>query len=432
MSENLRLLIALGLALAWILWVYRIFKQENKTKASFSDEQQTVVLYASQSGQSFSLAKKLASSLENAPLLPLNKVTSQSLQLVQKVYLFVSTYGDGESPDNGRGFIHQLKKLNKTALQHLEFELTALGDSRYPEFCAFGYEVFNQLVDCGAKPVNSIQCLDANMPQSHERIQSSGNTSRITLEKRTHLNPASQSEGLFLLEFKTENCQWEAGDIVDIYVPDPDNQERYLHPRSYSIASAYEGKKLKLIVRLQKRSDGTLGHASGYLTQLMVPGNALPVNIVENPMCKITDSQVPLLLIGAGSGLAGLVGQIETRAYTKQKIGNIGPIWLIYGERDPELDLPLHEKLLNWQQEGVLTIVDRAFSRNPAKSQYVQDILLEKASSIEEFLGNNGHIYLCGSKDKMGDSVDKAISRILGEAGKEKMIQSTRYHRDLY
>ena len=52
----------------------------------------------------------------------------------------VSTYGEGEAPDNGAHFARQLQ-ATEIRLDHLEYAVLALGDRRYRHFCGFGNRI---------------------------------------------------------------------------------------------------------------------------------------------------------------------------------------------------------------------------------------------------------------------------------------------------
>lgn len=428
MSEYTRLVIAILLVVGWCAWVAVIWWCKRPKQTTHATH---IVAYASQTGQARLKAQALVDSLTNAALIPLNHLTLDKLQSADQVDFFVSTYGDGEPPDNGRTFLRLLSKAPADSLRLLKYKVTAFGDSQYPEFCAFGKQVFTELNKLGANALQPLVCVDASQPQTQDN-NFIADFIDVELLESTQLNPNSPNAGLYLLRLSAQNLTWQAGDILEIIPSLEVTGEKLVSPRSYSIASAdsnlVEDNELKLIVRLLTKDDGQFGLASGFLTQTCQVGDKIKVKVRANPACQLKSEQSPLLLIGAGSGLAGLIGHIEQRSY----FGDAGSVWLIYGERDPKYDAHLQTELKQWQNQGVLTRFDASYSQSPESSQYVQDVLINHADEVGRFINKGADVYVCGSLEGMGKSVDQALTNILGEADKNQLILSERYHRDLY
>lgn len=433
MSENMRLGLALLLGFGWCVWVAIIWWRK---RPKYTASANHIVAYASQTGQARLKAQAFFESLTDAVLLPLNHLTLTQLKAASQVDLFVSTYGDGEPPDNGRAFLRPLSHIAADSLTSLKYSVTAFGDSHYPEFCAFGKQVFTELNKRGANALKPLVCIDASQPQTQDKNFISDFTDVKLLESQ-QLNPGSPFAGLYLLRLSAADLNWQAGDILEVIPSRLVAGVEPPSPRSYSIASAdsrfVENNEIKLIVRLLTKDDGQFGLASGFLTQSCQVGDTIKVKVRANPACQLKTEQSPLLLIGAGSGLAGLIGHIEQRCY----FDAAGPVWLIYGERDPEFDCTMQAELDMWQQQGILTRVDRVFSRaklpySKATPTYVHDVLTKHADEVCQFIGKGADVYVCGSLEGMGKSVDRALTQILGEDGKNDLLVSERYHRDLY
>lgn len=432
----MRLVLAILLGVGWCTWVAIIWWLK-RLKQSKQDANAThIVAYASQTGQARLKAQAFFESLTDAALVPLNHLTLDKLQSASQVDFFVSTYGDGEPPDNGRSFLRLFSKISGNSLQSLKYSVTAFGDSHYPEFCAFGKQVFTELNKCGANALQPLICIDASQVQTQDK-NFIADFIDVELLESTQLNPGSPFSGLYLLRLSAANLVWQAGDILEVIPSHPVADNELPSPRSYSIASAdsrfVENNEIKLIVRLLTKDDGQFGLASGFLTQSCQIGDQIKVKVRANPACQLKSEQAPLLLIGAGSGLAGLIGHIEQRYY----FDDAGPVWLIYGDRDPEFDCTMQAELEWWQQQGVLTRVDRVFSRaklpcSKATPIYVHDVLIKHADEVCQFIDKGADVYVCGSLEGMGKSVDQALAKILGEDGKNDLLVSERYHRDLY
>ncbi|WP_160153976.1 NADPH cytochrome P450 oxidoreductase family protein [Microbulbifer sp. ALW1] len=202
-----------------------------------------------------------------------------------------------------------------------------------------------------------------------------------------------------------------------------------LPAREYSVASCREEGAVKLIVRQQCSKDGQLGLGSGWLTEFCETGELFAGSLRENGNCHTPDHQRPILLIGAGSGLAGLRAQLAERAAQV----NPGPAWLLFGERCPEADRPLAAELEAWHKRGTLVRCDRVFSRGgKSEYRYVQEFLAAQEESLRAFIALGADIYVCGNRAGMGEGVHKVLQQLLGERELEALLESGRYRRDLY
>ena len=126
------------------------------------------------------------------------------------------------------------------------------------------------------------------------------------------------------------------------------------------------------------------------------------------------------------TGLAGL------RAHLKARIEQqVSRNWLIFGERNAAYDAYHQDELEAWQAQGMLRL-NRVFSRDQPQRRYVQDQLLDAASTVLEWVNNDAAIYVCGSLEGMASSVEAALVEILGSEGVERLIEAGRYRRDVY
>jgi sulfite reductase (NADPH) flavoprotein alpha-component len=112
------------------------------------------VLYASQSGTSEGLARKVAKDLKSkghiASLISLEGYTPAALAEERYAILIASTYGDGDAPDAVKPFYEKLCIEHFPRYQDLSYAVLALGDSHYEHFCKFGIDLDNKLDSLGA------------------------------------------------------------------------------------------------------------------------------------------------------------------------------------------------------------------------------------------------------------------------------------------
>lgn len=197
-------------------------------------------------------------------------------------------------------------------------------------------------------------------------------------------------------------------------------------PRQYTIANAYLPHEIQLVVRQQRSEMGDLGLASGWLTRHLGLNEQIELAIRDNQEFHTPPADQPLILIGNGSGIAGLRAHLQHRAITGGE-----PCWLLYGERDACTDRPFADELSDLQKRGVLQFLDCAYSR-AEHPEYVQQRLLQRKERLLDWLGCNACIYVCGSRLGMGQGVHQVLLDLLGEKRVEELQAAGRYRRDVY
>ncbi|KXU38044.1 flavodoxin [Ventosimonas gracilis] len=301
-----------------------------------------------------------------------------------------------------------------------------------------------------------------------------------TLIRRERLNPGSQGLPTFMLGLRSrEPASWQAGDILQVLARHPQKTvqawlDRYaldgsaivlqggqrrplcealgavqlpesfahlvglhaqalvdalmpLAAREYSIASLPSDGVLELIIRQEQREDGTLGLASGWLTEYLAEGGRVQARLRRNSGFHLPDDERPLILIGNGSGLAGLRSLLKARI-----VANCPRNWLLFGERNREHDFYCRKELESWLESGDLQRLDLAFSRDQQEKIYVQQRLLEAADTLREWLAKGAAIYVCGSLQGMAAGVDTVLNELLGVDAVQQLIEEGNYRRDVY
>lgn len=200
-----------------------------------------------------------------------------------------------------------------------------------------------------------------------------------------------------------------------------------LPSRDYSIASIPEEGGIELLVRQMRQADGRLGIGSGWLTQHAPLNSSLRVHVRSNPAFHATHPQRPLILIGSGTGMAGL--RVHLRA--REKIA-AHRNWLLFGERNAAYDLYFGEDIDAWYAQGHLQRLDLAFSRDGGGHRYVQDLLVASASELRSWVAEGAAIYVCGNRQGMAAGVESALKQILTDSGLKQLQEQNRYCRDVY
>ena len=93
-----------------------------------------------------------------------------------------------------------------------------------------------------------------------------------------------------------------------------------------------------------------------------------------------SDPSVPVVMVGPGTGIAPFRGFLQERAKLNANGVSLGPALLFFGCRHPETDYIYQEELEGYVNDGTLTALHVAFSRETDKKVYVQHKLLENST----------------------------------------------------
>ena len=407
-----------------------------------------LIAFASQAGAAEQLAWQTAQALHGAALplrvAALGTLTPRDLAAASSVLFIASTCGEGDAPDGAAPFVRRfMDDASAASLAGVHYGLLALGDREFANFCAFGRRLGDWLQQQGARALFERIEVDGMAPQHlarwrHElgRLASVGDTlawsepARETwrLARRTHLNPGSSGAPVFHLELEPPagaTPAWEPGDLLQIRVPQAPDQ-----PREYSIASIPKEGRAHLLVRQERRTDGHLGLASGWLTHDAEVGGDIVLNLLPHRNFRLGDNaERPLILIGNGTGIAGLRAHLSARA---SRAGTAPRNWLVFGERQSVHDFHFRADVEAWQADGTIAQLDLAFSRDQTAKHYVQDRLRAQPALVRQWLDDGAAVYVCGSLQGMATGVEEALVEIVGSARVEALIDEGRYRRDVY
>jgi sulfite reductase (NADPH) flavoprotein alpha-component len=116
------------------------------------------ILFGSQTGTSEKLAKRVAKEAGRhgfaATIHEMARYPTAQLGSERHLIIVTSTYGDGEPPDNAKTFWEFLRGDSAPGLKQTRFAVCALGDTNYPQFCAFGRQVDDRLEKLGGTRVS--------------------------------------------------------------------------------------------------------------------------------------------------------------------------------------------------------------------------------------------------------------------------------------
>ena len=142
-------------------------------------------------------------------------------------------------------------------------------------------------------------------------------------------------------------------------------------------------------------------------------------------------------MIGPGTGVVPFIAFSEERRYLKNQNADVelGPSILYFGFKEREHDYIYKDEISEFKDQGLLTTIHSAFSREQENKVYVQDLLKINSKETKELLMNqNAHVYICGAID-MGKSVESVLESIIGENGKDyltEMKDNKRFAKELW
>ena len=225
-----------------------------------------------------------------------------------------------------------------------------------------------------------------------------------------------------------------ADDFVGLLRPMP--------PRLYSIASSIKAHEEQVhltvaIVRYDTHGRKREGVCSSYLADRV--GTTIPSYFHPNKNFKLPqDGNVPIIMVGPGTGIAPFRAFIEER----RALGSTGKNWLFFGDRSSKTDYLYGEEWEKYRSDGLLTELDLAWSRDQAEKEYVQHKMLAKGGELFAWLQDGAYFYVCGDASRMAKDVDLALRQIAATEGRmpeedaakwvKSLQKEKRYLKDVY
>jgi len=219
---------------------------------------------------------------------------------------------------------------------------------------------------------------------------------------------------------------------------------RKLPPRLYSIASSPKAHPGEVhltvgVVRYDSNGRERKGVCSTYLADRIEEGSVIDVFVTPNKHFKVpANPDAPLIMVGPGTGIAPFRAFIEERQATDAK----GKNWLIFGDQHYLTDFLYQTEWQSYLEDGVLTKLDVAFSRDQAEKVYVQDRMRENAKELYAWLEEGASFCVCGDASRMAHDVDQALHDVIAQEGSmseaaaadyvKQLKADKRYVRDVY
>lgn len=229
-------------------------------------------------------------------------------------------------------------------------------------------------------------------------------------------------------------------ELADLGVDEVVPTLRPLQHRDYSIASSplAHPDRIHLTVATvdyDVRGRRHRGVASGFLADR---AETVRIHLTLNDTFRLPAPDAPIIMVGPGTGIAPFRAFLQERQIT----GATGKSWLFFGDRHRATDFLYGDDLTSFEEAGVLTRLNCAFSRDQDAKEYVQHQMLANAAELFAWLQDGAYFYVCGDADHMARDVHRALHEIIASAGGldddgahayvNDLIKAHRYLRDVY
>ncbi|MFH5185229.1 sulfite reductase subunit alpha [Paenibacillus sp. TAB 01] len=274
------------------------------------------------------------------------------------------------------------------------------------------------------------------LQQAAELTDNEALKSLVSAENATQLK--EYIEGRDLLDLLRDFGPWKASaqEIVSLL--------RKMPPRLYSIASSLAANPEEVhltigAVRYTAHGRERKGVCSVLCAERLQVGDTLPIFFQPNKHFNLPESpDKDIIMVGPGTGIAPFRSFIQERAVSKAP----GRAWLFFGDQRSATDFLYQSELEQYRQDGALTRLDAAFSRDTVQKVYVQHKMLENSKELFGWLEGGAYFYICGDKQYMAKDVhntlisiietEGAMTREAAEAYLSAMQEQGRYQRDVY
>ncbi|MFZ3129112.1 MAG: PepSY domain-containing protein [Rhodoferax sp.] len=400
-----------------------------------------LIFVASEGGSTWGFAQTLQDALSQGG----HRVHTSALEnfrttaATRQVFVLAATYGEGQAPAHASHALEHIAKLNASAVP---VTVLGFGDRQFPAFCAFAVALDQTLRAQGWPTLLPLECIHQQSGQQFARwgvalAQALGEplvlehvprvppTTTLTLiARQDYSGVTGQATAILRFAWPAQGPgarlrghgleRFAAGDLVGIVPPGS------AVPRYYSLASGWKDGFVEICVRQMPG-----GLCSTHLLGLQM-GDSISAFIRSNPGFALPRSRRPVLLIGAGTGVAPLAGFI--RRNSRQR-----PMHLYFGGRDPARDFYFGPEIQRWLIEGRLATLQTVFSRVPDGGGYVQDALRRDVERVRGLVEQGAIVRVCGSR-AMAQGVAETLDMVLAplQLSVSELKAKERYAEDVF
>lgn len=199
-----------------------------------------------------------------------------------------------------------------------------------------------------------------------------------------------------------------------------------IQARYYSISSSPKEHPTSIhitavVVKYETKTGRTMkGVATNWLALMKPDSNkkyTVPIYVRKSQFRLPFKTNMPVIMIGPGTGLAPFRGFLQERHFLKSEGKPVGDTVMYFGCRKQAEDFIYEEELRDYEKNGTLTKLYLAFSRDQPHKVYVQHLLKQNAEETWKLLEAGGHIYVCGDARNMSRDVHDTLTYIIEQCG---------------
>lgn len=206
-----------------------------------------------------------------------------------------------------------------------------------------------------------------------------------------------------------------------------------LQPRVYSISSSLKCNPGRVsltvdAVRYEVEKRTRLGVASTFLGNRASPGQPVKVYVQKAQHFALpADPEVPIIMVGPGTGIAPYRAFLQERQATKAP----GRNWLFFGHQHSNYDFLYEDELIAMRTAGLLTRLTLAWSRDADEKIYVQHRMKEVGRDLWAWLADGAHFYVCGDATRMARDVERALVEVIADHGARTLAEAVHFLAEL-
>ena len=259
--------------------ISQVNSESNPSESSNNKIKQRIpIVFASQSGNSQSLAEQFGDQLEKSgfetPVFGAEEYENFDLTKEEFLLIISSTWGDGDPPDNAVDFWNHINSKNHPRLEKLQYSVLGLGDKNYLHFCAMGEKFDARLEELGAKRLTPrgecdvdyeetaedwfngvLKKLDTSIKKETAKAITDGYSkknpfpAKVILNKNLNEQESSKQTHHVEFDLSGSHLNYEAGDVLGIYpTNDPELVDELTTNLNFNPDELVDDKKLKEIL----------------------------------------------------------------------------------------------------------------------------------------------------------------------------------------
>lgn len=133
--------------------------------------------------------------------------------------------------------------------------------------------------------------------------------------------------------------------------------------------------------------------------------------LMANPLANEFVADGPMLLIGAGVGIAPFRGFVQRRL---QNANCVNKVWVLQGVRDSLLD-----ELYSGEWGVTDDQIKKVVESRVGTGRYVQEEVMAQADLVWFVINSlDGRVFVCGSSKGMGEGVEESLVQVAMEKGR--------------